>query len=484
MEDFDHKHIHDSVHGTIGLSHVEVEVVSSPIFQRLHNVKQLGLAYLVYPSLNYSRFSHSLGACHVMGRLLDAISRNGKVSISRPERQLYRLAALLHDIGHYPFSHAMEHSIDDFYKERDYLRSTTSNKADAAGSDPHSSNPPAFDHELLGRQILQHDPALQVILGQHSISSDTVKSVLSGESPEYITSLVSSDLDCDRLDYLLRTAHHSRLPYGGVDIDYIINQMSLDSERRLALANKALRAADHLLVSRYFDYLQVAFNKAVVALEWALADVIRAMLDRGIMDCSADTMLERVMSGEWCLMDDNYMHGAFATLRRSLGSDEVDMLLAAKLDAILRRIPPKLVVASERIADRNQKAMHNTFAQQLRDKIPSWSDEFRIPAPLWHVWSRSLQLTKIGSKVPASVLVGSQGTDELEASQAVYVLNSSGTTSRMIMEYDRSLMKHLAEFAYYGIRLYVCLTPDMEPDARGRIERRVRQDLPHFPYNE
>jgi uncharacterized protein len=259
--------------------------------------------------------------------------------------------------------------------------------------------------------------------------------------------------------------------------------MPLDSQGRLALTNKALRAADHLLMSRYFDYLQVAFNKAVVALEWTLCDVIRAMLKRGILDCSADTMLERVASSEWSTMDDNYMYGLFAKLRRALGSDEADLLLAPKLDSILFRRPPKLIAASERIAGRDQKRTHNNFAQQIRDKIPGWSDEFGIPVPLWHVWHRSLQLTKIGSKIPASVLADN-GVDDLEASQAVYVLNSAGTSSKMLMDYEYSIMKHMAEFAYYGIRLYVCSMPDLGADTRNRIERKVREDLPYFPYNE
>lgn len=109
---FDRKHIHDAVHGTIGLSKIEVDIISSAPFQRLHNIKQLGLAYLVYPTLNYTRFSHSLGACHVMGRLLEAIERNAEYVLSPSDKQLYRLAALLHDIGHYPFSHTMERGIE------------------------------------------------------------------------------------------------------------------------------------------------------------------------------------------------------------------------------------------------------------------------------------------------------------------------------------------------------------------------------------
>ena len=97
------KRINDPVHGPIELTAVEQDVISSPTFQRLHNVKQLGLGSLVYPAANYSRFSHSIGACPVLGEILRAIEKNSIITLKKEECQLFRLAALLHDIGHYPF---------------------------------------------------------------------------------------------------------------------------------------------------------------------------------------------------------------------------------------------------------------------------------------------------------------------------------------------------------------------------------------------
>jgi uncharacterized protein len=113
---YNHKSITDPLYGYIGLSELEADVVSTAVFQRLHNVRQLGLAHLVFPSAGYSRFAHSVGACHNAGRILDAIQLNAPSSAARgKKKQAYRLAALLHDIGHYPFSHATEHAIQSFY---------------------------------------------------------------------------------------------------------------------------------------------------------------------------------------------------------------------------------------------------------------------------------------------------------------------------------------------------------------------------------
>jgi uncharacterized protein len=140
MPDFDWKQIHDPVHGTVGLSKLEVDIISSRCFQRLHHIKQLGLAYLVYPTLNYSRFSHSLGACHIVGRMLRSIERNSGREFSPAEWQLYRVAALLHDIGHYPFSHAMEKAVADFYKGKEFLEPANEN-ADGQADSPLAKRP-------------------------------------------------------------------------------------------------------------------------------------------------------------------------------------------------------------------------------------------------------------------------------------------------------------------------------------------------------
>lgn len=101
-EEFLYKTVADPVHKCIGLSELEVKIIDTPIFQRLRNIKSLGLVYYVFPGADYSRFSHSLGAMHIMGRIAERLFKTQR------EIQLYRLAALLHDVGHYPFSHALE----------------------------------------------------------------------------------------------------------------------------------------------------------------------------------------------------------------------------------------------------------------------------------------------------------------------------------------------------------------------------------------
>ena len=111
------KYIYDSVHGSIGITETELKLIDTPIFQRLRRIKQLGVADLIYPGATHSRFSHSIGAMFVMNEYLENVMKDGKpIAKDVDEKQKLRLAALLHDVGHYPFSHSLETPITEVFK--------------------------------------------------------------------------------------------------------------------------------------------------------------------------------------------------------------------------------------------------------------------------------------------------------------------------------------------------------------------------------
>src|SRR5262249_44580227 len=159
-------------------------------------------------------------------------------------------------LGHYPFSHAMEHVVQDHYQEHALLEQPQQ-AAQEVGDQPAARDPAAqpaaplqdqgerppvaFSHETLGRRIIELDAEIGAVLEQHRLSRDDLKAAFSRERPGSLVSLVSSDLDCDRLDYLMRTSRHAGLPYGRVDADYIIGQTCIDSHGLLCLSRKAMR---------------------------------------------------------------------------------------------------------------------------------------------------------------------------------------------------------------------------------------------------
>ena len=237
---FETKRVHDPIHGTIYLSELETEIINSRAFQRLRNIKQLGLAHYVFPGAEYSRFTHSLGVCHLCSKLYDAkikVEATDGDAYDEREKQKIRLAGLLHDIGHYPFSHAMEEAIKEYVKQKndsidlfepiDADDITTSQQGVEKSKSFHS-------HESVGRDILLNDGEISDILKKHGFSPEEIFSLFlndsESESDQRISNIISSDLDADRLDYLLRSAYHVGLPYGSNDLEYVLGQITIDSD--------------------------------------------------------------------------------------------------------------------------------------------------------------------------------------------------------------------------------------------------------------
>ncbi|WP_297508887.1 HD domain-containing protein [Thermococcus sp.] len=197
------KLIHDPVHGGIELDDFAVRLVDTPEFQRLRRITQLGLAYLVYPSARHTRFEHSLGTYH-LARLVS--TRNPEID----EGVIY--AALLHDLGHYPFSHTLEALFPK--------------------------------HEENTRWLIKRGE-IGDILGE-SFSIKELENLL--KNP-----LVSGDIDADRMDYLVRDAYYTGVAYGIVDLERLVRNLRWDGNR-LILLEKGIMAGQNLLLARSMMY--------------------------------------------------------------------------------------------------------------------------------------------------------------------------------------------------------------------------------------
>lgn len=466
------KRIADPVHGSIALTELECQVIATPAFQRLRNVKQLGLAHYVFPNADYSRFSHSLGVCHVTGRTLEAIQNVlGATQVSEDEIQQYRLAGLLHDVGHYPYSHAMEEAIKEHYSSS-LLESPTGENSGSVGEPPKPLN-----HESAGERVLTLDGELAKIKDQAYWQQ--IANIFRRQTPPRFANLVSSDLDADRIDYLMRTAHHTGLPYGNVDIEYLLSQLQIDDRERICFRAKAIRAAEHLLVCRYFDYQQVAFNKTVAGLEWLLREVLGELLTRKKIDCSANWVEGAINSGaDWYRFDDSFLLHKFRELANETANDQKT---GPMVRAILDRTPPKLVGDIEYLASRDEEAKKDFRRRRtiVKNKLHEWAEQFKVPLSHWHLWTKNgIELTKAGSYVPMSAALESKNEDGARVmdkyEQSLRIIEPNSATSKPIMEIPYSLMSILADNALYSLRVYVLLPRDKE-SLRMQIHEEIRK---------
>lgn len=205
------KIIKDPVHGYVEVEEYALALLDSPVLQRLRYVRQLGFSYLVYPGANHTRFEHSLGTMY----LADVACR--KFQLPDEDRTLVAASALLHDIGHGPFSHASEPLMEEYLNR---------SHDDISG--------------LMHGQVGD-------ILQQHSINPDEVCAIVKGDHP--LAGIIHGDLDVDRMDYLLRDAYYTGAPYGTVDAQRLIRNM-IRLDEGFVLDESGINAAESLLIAR------------------------------------------------------------------------------------------------------------------------------------------------------------------------------------------------------------------------------------------
>jgi HD superfamily phosphohydrolase len=227
-----------------------IRLIDAPEFQRLRRIKQLGLGLYTYQGAEHSRFTHSLGALHLITRILDRLS--DAYVIATEDRIAVRAAALLHDVGHAPFSHAMEKTLG-IHHEHLTIAAITS------------------DETVLNQTLRSHSPELPA----------RVASVIAGEfKPAALAQLVSSQLDVDRMDYLLRDSLMTGAKYGLYDLEWIINALQIDEANdRVYVAARGVYAVEEYLQARYYMFRQVYFHRTLRSAEAVLRSALRRALE-------------------------------------------------------------------------------------------------------------------------------------------------------------------------------------------------------------
>jgi HD superfamily phosphohydrolase len=454
------KSITDPLYGTIAITPTEAAVVSAKTFQRLHNIRQLGLAHLVFPSAGYSRFAHSVGAAHNAARMLHAIEQNSDVTIDAEYRRAYRMAALLHDVGHYPFSHTTEVALSDFYAGSLIQGSLLDEKTEAAES---------VKHEDLGAIIIDADPEISAILEKSDdIDVKVLKGIFSKTLPHPLFGIISSELDCDRLDYLGRTSRQSGVPFGVVDVEFIISKATLGPDGELAFDRKAAKAIDHLLVGRYYDYMQMVHHKTVEGLEWSLAECIKFALreDPGLL--SKQYVRTCVENGNWWQKDDSWFVGLFKKLEERASGSAGLSIVRDHLAAVLYRRPAKRVWKWEAVQERGSREVDLRF-RLANEAVTRIAKEMGIDRHRFDIAVRDFKLVKLNSSDFLH-----EGYDE-EKARSVRI---RGRDSTSYLVEDESLLIHLlAKMRNFAVSVYYLPIVGEDKAVRDEIRTKLSSAL-------
>ena len=259
--------IRDPIHGLIRLTDQEIAIINTLPFQRLRGIKQLALANLVYPGALHTRFEHSLGTLHVADRIMATLATEEQLCDNDVE--IVRLAALLHDIGHGPFSHVSEYLLDDYYQRPE---GTTSIREKI--------------HEKLTVDIINHVPSITEKLSD--AQRESVCNLICGNNRRDMKrDIVSSNLDADKIDYLLRDTYYAGVKYGVVDSDMIIDSFTkfrFGDETYLAIREAAIFAVEQLIVAKHHMTQQIYAHRVRIITDYMIVRGLKLAIEDGLCE--------------------------------------------------------------------------------------------------------------------------------------------------------------------------------------------------------
>ena len=398
------KIINDPVHGFIKIPHeILFDIIEHPYFQRLRRIGQTGLLNLIFPGATHTRFHHAIGAMHLMFTAIETLKQKG-VSISLEEEKAAMLAILMHDIGHGPFSHALESMLmDDWHHEN--LSLLLMNR---------------LNDEFNGELTL----ALQMFQGKYH--------------RKFFNQLISSQLDVDRLDYLKRDSFFTGVSEGNINTERIVSMMNVCEEGELVIDAKGIYSIENFLTARMFMYWQVYYHKTSALAEFLLVKImerakyvvsmgmdlpatenLRYFLYRGKSEATDEDVLR------FTQLDDNDVIQAM-----KLWQNSEDFILSYFCKCIIQRNLPKTIISSQ--------PFETSF---IEEKIQNTNDFFGINngGDLVHEITRKLLPYDI-EKQPINLLQKNGKKIRLDQSQDQLLSGLLNTkTKRFILTYPREI---------------------------------------------
>ncbi len=252
-------YIYDPIHGSIPLQGVMLELMGHPLVQRLWGIRQTGMAHLVFPGSSHTRLEHSLGTRWVVREMASRLGRPSEEALA------LEIAALLHDLGHTPFSHSLEPAL---------VESTGENHEGRTGQLIRGNVP--FKMASFGAGIQGYRaPSIPEVLEKHQVNPQSVVRLLGARAPgkAYLRELLHGTIDADRLDYMLRDAHYTGVAHGVIDMSRILATLGL-RDGHVAFFEKGRAAVEGFLLGRSLMYSSVYFNKTVRIAETMLLSAV------------------------------------------------------------------------------------------------------------------------------------------------------------------------------------------------------------------
>jgi HD superfamily phosphohydrolase len=473
--------IFDVMYGFIPITEWEEEIINSPFFQRLRWIKQLSFANYIFPGAEHNRFAHVIGVMHSMDQMIRslglAVSDDELFDrrATHPAAMLHkslRIAALLHDIGTFPFSHAIEYA---YMRHGNDARSSVASsftEAPATGDrnarlKVRTKTPKDLpnNHEHLGSFIIKNtrfDGGLTQILESYGFDVQRISKIIKGDSPDLIANqLMHSDLDADRMDYLLRDAHYTGIKYGQFDREYILSNLrpydAGDGQLAFGVTENAIHAVEDFLIARFSWYSQVIKNPGSAKFDVISTAIAEAFLEQDLLHQFHD-LLSMVEEGDerFFWWNDVYFMTRCQEVRYQ--NKIRDPRIAELVEMLLYRRPPKTVrhpLFEHRIlpADLSEIAKLKRI-QQIRAKAEEFQKVLSRAGTkadwlLAEIPEKDVVFTRSASQIRKK----SERRNVYQERDSIKVVSKNGQVS-LLVERENTLMKHLSGFVNFVPSVY------------------------------
>lgn len=371
------KIVFDPLYGFINITSLEWEIIHTPFYQRLRWIKQLGFTFYTFPGAEHSRFGHSIGVMFNAHKILQKLGKHVQEeelfddtvnSDAKEFHQSIRLAALLHDLGTFMFSHTTEMA---------YIRyGETTNEKNGKGHPD--------DHEHLGSYIIKntnYEGGITFILKKYGIDPQKISNLVKGIDPNILANqILHSEIDCDRMDYLLRDAHYSGIKYGTYDRDYLLHHFRVamvNGHEVVAINHNALHAVEDFLMARFAWYSQVIRSARGARFDAIADEICFYLLEKGkiysysqLMDFIAHDPLKFYTFNDQYFMQQvhqNYVDGSLDKNPRIK-----DMAYSLLFEKAPRTV--KCEEFKQRILSQDEDHVYDKIVKRAEDKIKEIQD--------------------------------------------------------------------------------------------------------------
>jgi len=461
------KVIFDNIHGYITLNRVETRILETLYYQRLRWIRQLGFSFYIFPGATHTRHAHALGVMHVMDRILRSLG------VAAPDEKLFdpkarderttfhrmmRLAALLHDIGTFPFSHSVEMAYINHWRSQSQVQK------------------PKYvaNHEVLGSHIILNtdfDGGITRILKDEGIDPLELSQIIAGRSENLLANqLMHADVDADRMDYLIRDANHTGIKIGLFDLDFLIRSMRLHTEngqQMMCIAEDGINVVDSFLVARYFWYSQIIHEGAGYKFDLLAAKIGEYFLENKL-SYSFENLMDKVSMNpyEYFTFNDSYF---MAKLHEYLAGRARHPMIGELSEMLARRAPPAQIRVAPVKPTVVQSEEHRKELVRQCVKAVDWlKEEMKSVSPdAWMIDDIPMRDVMFTKNLEA--LKKSKG-NPLQSRDSVKVLTHHNEL-KLLVDVSQSLMKILSQYRNFIPRIYVSPATYHILEKKGVLEK-------------